>query len=99
MNRQAGIVGWVAVATLGLGCGKGGTGGPAVDARDTLIETFKQGKVALSPVTPVTVSFGRDCKTGSADSIDILVCVYPTAAEATAAEKPALAWVGDATGA
>jgi len=50
-------------------------------------------------MTAATVSFGKDCQTGSIEGIDVVLCNFPSAAEAKAAEDQGLLWIGQATGA
>ncbi|MEJ7598690.1 MAG: hypothetical protein WKG01_12340 [Kofleriaceae bacterium] len=87
-------------------CGKddarpaaGKTSVPAASSRDGLLATWKQGGLTPSAFTPAQVSFGTDCRSGTVGAIDVLVCSYPTAPEATSASDAAYRWVGDATGA
>lgn len=78
-----------------LACDKGGAGGP----RESVLEAWKQGGLTPSALTPATVPVGKDCQSGTVGAIDVLVCVYPSEADAKAAEEAGLAWVGDTTGA
>jgi hypothetical protein len=90
------------VLILAAACGKGdgaaggpGGGGP----RDTVIAAWKKGGLTPSPLTAASVPVGKDCQSGTVGAIDVLLCVYPTAADAKAAEDAGLTWVGDTTGA
>ncbi|MBL0214317.1 MAG: hypothetical protein IPQ07_10560 [Myxococcales bacterium] len=92
--------------TLGLAaCGKGD--GPAPGAspagesgpRDAVIDAWKKGGLTPSPMTAATVTVGKDCQSGTVGAVDVLLCVFPSAAEAKVAEDAGLGWVGDATGA
>jgi hypothetical protein len=78
-------------------CGKGGDkpAGP----RDAVIAAWKADKLTPSAMTPATVTFGKDCQSGTVESLDVLVCSFASPAEAKAAEEPGLAWIGSATGA
>lgn len=78
-----------------IACDKGGGG---AGSRDAVIAAWKKGGLTPSAFTAATVTVGKDCQTGTVGAIDVLLCVYPTAAEATAAEEAGLAWVGDTTG-
>jgi hypothetical protein len=49
-------------------------------------------------MTAASVTFGTDCQSGTVGGVDVLLCVYPTPAEAKAAEDAGLGWVGAATG-
>lgn len=69
------------------------------DPRARVVAAWKAGGLEPSPLTAATVAVGTDCQSGTVGAIDVLVCVYPTAEEATAAEDAGLAWVGQATGA
>src|SRR5262245_59216228 len=77
-------------------CGKSGSG---ATARDAVIDAWKGAKLTPSALTPATVAFGKDCQSGTVESIDVLLCNFATPAEAKAAADPGLAWVGEATGA
>jgi hypothetical protein len=92
------------VAIAAAGCGKaddksatGGTSGNG--ARDALVEAWKKAGLTPSPMTPATVAFGKDCQSGTVNNVDVIVCVYGSDADAKAAEKAALEWVGSTTGA
>jgi hypothetical protein len=78
-------------------CSKAGDkagGGP----RDAVIDAWKAGKLTPSALTPATVTFGKDCQSGTIEGMDVLLCNFASAAEAKGAEDPGLVWVGDATG-
>lgn len=81
--------------------GSAGAAAPAAPAspRDSVIDAWKKGGLAPSPMTAATVAFGKDCQSGTVNSIDVLVCVYASPDEAKAAEKAGYEWVGGATGA
>ncbi|MDB4962737.1 MAG: putative lipoprotein [Myxococcales bacterium] len=79
-----------------LACDKGGAAG---GSRDEIIAAWKKGGLSPSAMTPATVPVGKDCQSGTVGAIDVLLCVYPSAADAKAAEESGLAWVGDTTGA
>ena len=66
--------------------------------RDVVLAAWKKDGLEPSAMAPAQVPFGRDCQGGTVASIDVLLCAFPTPAEARAAEEPALAWVGAATG-
>jgi len=85
----------VAAVACGKGDGAAGGGGP----RDAVTSAWKKGGMTLSPLTAATVTVGKDCQSGTVGAIDVLLCVYPTPAEAKAAEESGLGWVGEATGA
>lgn len=67
--------------------------------RDSIIEGWKKKGLQASAMTKAEVSVGKDCQSGTVGGIDVLLCVFPTEAEAKAAEELGLAWVGDTTGA
>ena len=69
------------------------------DLRDAVIEAWKKGGLTPSPMTAATVTVGKDCQSGTVGAVDVLLCVFPSAAEAKAAEDAGLGWVGEATGA
>ena len=89
---------WIFVIVAIVGCNKAGeqTGS---GARDAVIDAWKKGGLTPSPMTAATVAFAKDCQCGTVGAVDVLVCVFPSAAEAKAAEDAGLAWVGDTTGA
>jgi len=93
-----------AIACGAIGCDKGkggspGLGGPGGGAREGVVEAWKKGGLTPSPLTAAQTPVGKDCQSGTVGAVDVLVCVYPTPAEAKAAEEAGLAWVGDTTGA
>lgn len=85
----------VVLVPLVIACGNGGGAG----SRDAVVEAWKKGGLTPSALTAATTPVGKDCQRGTVGAIDVLVCVYPSAAEAKAAEEAGLAWVGDTTGA
>jgi hypothetical protein len=76
-----------------------GEGASAAGPRDAVIDAWKKGGLTPSPLTPATVAVGKDCQSGTVGAVDVLLCAFPTPAEAKAAEDAGLGWVGDATGA
>ena len=75
-------------------CGSGGNA-----SRDALIAAWKAGGLAPSAFTAVKDSpVGSDCQAGTVNSVDVMVCSYPTADAAKAAQDLGLKWVGDTTG-
>lgn len=78
------------------GTGRGAGGGEL--SRDKLVAAWKQAGLLPSPMTPATVAVGKDCQSGTVNSVDVLVCQYATVDEAKAAEPKGLEWVGEATG-
>jgi hypothetical protein len=94
---------------LGLGlavvaCSKSGdsdkaSGSGSGGARDAVVAAWKDAKLMPSPLTPATVTFGKDCQSGTVEGVDVLLCNFASAAEAKAAEDQGLTWVGQATGA
>lgn len=92
---------WILLLALVLGCGKdeaGKPGPPQAGSRDGVLESWKKGGLTPSPFTAATVAFGKDCQSGTVNGVDVLLCQYPSDAEAKAAEDQALGWVGDTTG-
>ena len=93
MTRWASL----AVALL-VACGKGDSSKPA-GPRDAVLDAWKAEKLApAAALAPATVAFGKDCQSGTIENVDVLLCSFATPAEAKAAEEPALAWIGQATG-
>ena len=90
------------LAVLGLACSKSGefdkAAGGSAGARDAVVAAWKDAKLTPSALTPATVAFGKDCQSGTVEGIDVLLCNFGSAAEAKAAEDPALTWIGQATG-
>jgi len=85
-------------------CTKAGDGtnaapGSASSPRDAVLEAWKAGKLAPSAMAPATVAFAKDCQGGTVAGVDVLLCSFPSAAEAKSAEEQGLSWVGSATGA
>lgn len=91
---------WIFVIAAAAGCSKeeGKPGAPAASSRDGVLEAWKQGGLAPSAFAAATVAVGKDCRSGTVNGVDVLLCEFPSDAEAKAAEEPGLAWVGDATG-
>ena len=75
-------------------------GAPSDDdgPRAEVLEAWKKGGLSPSPLTVAQVSVGKDCRTGTVGAVDVLLCVFPSKAEAKAAEDAGLGWVGDTTG-
>lgn len=89
----------IAIASA-IGCSKdeGKPSAPTASSRDAVLESWRKGGLAPSAFTAATVAFGKDCQSGTVNKVDVLLCEYPSDAEAKAAEEPGYAWVGDATG-
>jgi hypothetical protein len=80
--------------------GSGGSAGGAPAAgnkgpRETLVETWKANGLAPSAFAPANVAFGKDCATGTVNNVDVLVCVFGSAAEAKAAAEQGNGWIGE----
>lgn len=67
--------------------------------RDSIIAGWKKKGLTPSAFTAAEVAVGKDCQSGTVSGVDVLVCVFPSEADAKAAEDAGLAWVGDTTGA
>jgi len=91
---------WLLVIAALVGCSKdeGKPGAPTAGARDEVIEAWKQGGLAPSAFAAATVPVGKDCKSGTVNNVDVLLCEFPSETEAKAAEDQGLAWVGETTG-
>jgi hypothetical protein len=74
------------------------SGDKSATPRDKVLEAWKAEKLEPS-MAAAQVAFGKDCQSGSVESIDVLLCNFASPAEAKAAEDAGLAWVGQATGA
>jgi hypothetical protein len=89
----------VLISVLSLvACGKGDGDKGAGGARDAVINAWKAEKLTVSPLAPATVTFAKDCQSGTAEGVEVLLCNFPSPAEAKAAEDQGLTWVGGATG-
>ena len=83
----------------GSAAGSNAPGGAASGPREALLDAWKKGGLTPSPLTPASVAVGTDCQSGTVGALDVLLCVFPSKAEAKQAEDAGLGWVGDATGA
>lgn len=90
------------IASLAVvaGCSKeeGKPNTPTASSRDGVLEVWKKGGLAPSPLSATTVAFGKDCQSGKVNGVDVLLCEYPSEADAKAAEDQGYTWVGDTTG-
>lgn len=84
------------VIVMVVACSKANKG---PSSRDGVIAAWKKGGLEPSAFTPAKTDVGKDCATGTINKLDVLVCTYPTAQDAKAAEDAGLQWVGDTTGA
>jgi hypothetical protein len=89
----------VAAVIVAAGCSKASDSGKPAGPRDAVLDAWKAEKIELTAPAPATVAFAKDCQAGVVQNLDVLLCSYATPAEAKAAEDPALAWIGAATGA
>jgi hypothetical protein len=78
------------------GTGRGANAGEL--SRDSVVAAWTKGGLTPSPLSDAKVDAGTDCKSGTVNGVDVLVCQFATPDEAKAAEPKALAWVGEATG-
>jgi hypothetical protein len=86
------------IAALALAaCSK--SGDKSATPRDKVLDAWKAEKLEPSAMAAAQVAFGKDCQSGSVESIEVLLCNFASPAEAKAAEDAGLAWVGQATGA
>jgi hypothetical protein len=99
-RRILGLTAAMIASLVAGGCSKeeGKPNTPTASSRDGVVETWKKGGLAPSPLGAATVAFGKDCQSGKVNGIDVLLCEYPSEADAKAAEEQGLAWVGDTTG-
>jgi hypothetical protein len=92
----------IAILVALAACSKSGEfdkpAGGSASPRDTVLNAWKDAKLTPSAMTAATVAFAKDCQAGTVENLDVLICVFPSAAEAKAAEDPGLTWVGAATG-
>jgi hypothetical protein len=82
-----------------IACDKAAETPAGASGRDRIVEGWKKNGLTPSALTKAEVPVGKDCQSGTVGGIDVLLCVFPTEAEAKAAEEAGLAWVGDTTGA
>lgn len=75
-----------------------GSAAPAADPRGAVLDAWKAGGLAVTPLAPYTGPAGGDCQTGAVARVNVMLCVFPNAQAAKAAEEAGLAWVGDVTG-
>ena len=89
-----------AVLVVGLAaCSKADDAAKATGPRDAVIAAWKAEKLEPAGLAPASVAFAKDCQSGAISNLDVLVCNFPSPAEAKAAENPALTWIGATTGA
>ena len=75
-------------------------GSASSDPRAALVASWEAKGLKPTPLEPAAGSVvGSDCKTTHVNALEILLCSFKSAAEATAAQDAAYAWVGEATGA
>jgi hypothetical protein len=67
-------------------------------SRDAVVAAWKKGGLEPSELKPIKTDVGKDCASGTVSKLDVLVCTFPSAADAKAAEDAGFAWVGDTTG-
>jgi hypothetical protein len=87
----------VIAAVMLAACGKNSD--TSATPRDQVLAAWKAEKLEPSAMAAAQVAFGKDCQSGSVESIEVLVCNFASPAEAKAAEDAGLAWVGPSTGA
>ena len=79
------------------GAGSGSAAAPA--AADPIVDAWKTAQLAPSALTPASVAFGKDCRSGTIEGLDLLLCRYPSPTDAKGAESAGYTWVGSSTGA
>jgi hypothetical protein len=77
-------------------CGKDKPAGAT--SRDGVVAAWKKGGLSPSELKPAKTDVGKDCASGTVNKLDVLVCTFPTAQDAKAAEDAGLQWIGDTTG-
>jgi hypothetical protein len=77
-------------------CGKGAD--KAATPRDAVLDAWKAGTIAPSGMTAATVTFAKDCQSGTVENLDLLLCNFATPDEAKAAEPQGEVWIAKATG-
>jgi hypothetical protein len=71
---------------------------PDSPPRAALVGAWKTAGLILTDVKSST-AFGKDCKAGTVNKVEVVVCDLGSADEAKKAEAAGLAWVGNTTGA
>ena len=67
--------------------------------RDAVLAAWKAEKLAPAAApAPATVAFAKDCQAATIENLDVLLCNFPTPAEAKAAEAQGNTWIGAVTG-
>jgi len=89
----------ILIAIAAAACGKGGGSATGGGARDAVIDAWKKGGLEPSAFTPAQTTVGKDCAAGTVSKVDVLICVFPSEADAKQAQDAGLTWVGDTTGA
>lgn len=76
---------------------KGGTGGNGVPS--SLLDGWSKASLTVSAFTAdKSGAVGASCQSGTVSGVDVVVCAFPSDAEAKAAQAKGLEWVGAATG-
>lgn len=84
------------IAAALAACSKDGGGG---SARDDVVAAWKKAGLTPSAMTPdKTGAVGDDCVTGTVSGVDVVLCTFKKADDATAAVPKGYAWVGNTTG-
>ncbi|HEX7839338.1 MAG TPA: hypothetical protein VF469_17795 [Kofleriaceae bacterium] len=65
---------------------------------DAVLAAWKAEKLAPSGLAAAPVAFAKDCRGGTIENLDVLLCNFATPAEAKAAEAQGNTWIGSATG-
>ncbi len=73
-------------------------GAVAAVPQEAVLTAWKTGGLQPSAFVAATVPIGTDCKSGTVNGVDVVICAFPTADAAKAAEPAGYAWVGDTTG-
>ena len=84
------------IALVCAACSKANKG---ATSRDGVVAAWKKGGLEASELKPAQTDIGKDCASGTVNKLDVLVCTFPSAQDAKAAEDAGLKWVGDTTGA
>jgi hypothetical protein len=90
---------WISIALVVVvwACGKGG--GAAAGGADAVVDAWKKAGLNTSAFTAATTSVGKECKSGTVNNLDVLICTFASADEAKHATDAGYQWVGDTTGA
>jgi hypothetical protein len=98
MRTSICIIGTIAVALLACGgeadkeAKTGDDQAVPAGPGEALLEAWKQGGLEPSAMTPATVSFGKECRSGTVSGVEVLLCQYGSSDDAKQAEPKTAEW-------